>query len=305
MDRSAKEDLNIDQTPEYQVNFAALAAAESENDFLRESFELLKEAAQLVALAASALDVHHQNGFARNEAVLVGHLVRMVKLMRSVIRGVVDDHGGDQQSQLVRQFLDSASIVKYLLDDHRDQSRYEAYILDSLISEREFLKNIRQQVAERGGVKLNIEERIERSIQHTFDTAGIQEDGIPGRKHINWPNAETRLKLLGPTAYSAYRTGSGSIHGSWHDLERNHLDFVDGRFQPVFEATPERPQPLFAMALAGVSVAQEYIEKSVPAARSVFGDRFDRYLTKLGRADNLHEEFLAQRFANHANEDPE
>jgi hypothetical protein len=59
--------------------------------------------------------------------------------------------------QLVRQFLDSPSTIIYLLDDEGDGRRYQSYLLDSLIAEREFLLAVRRQVAERGGQRLPIE----------------------------------------------------------------------------------------------------------------------------------------------------
>ncbi|MGW4633953.1 DUF5677 domain-containing protein [Nocardia sp. NPDC004415] len=298
-------ELDLSNVVDYQVDFTALESASSETIFMRESFELLKEAAQLLTLAAATLDADQPEGFDRDEAILVGHLVRMVKLMRSVIRGVADDHGGDQTMQLTRQFLDSASILKYLLADATDLTRRESYVLDSLIAEKEFLKNVRQQIDERGGDKLNIEERIERSIHLTFDTAGVREDAIPSRKQIRWPNAENRIRLLGPTAYSAYRAGSGSIHGSWHDLERNHLEVIDGKFQLDFNPAPDRPQPLFTMALIAAMIAQEYLDKCIPTAGEAFSDRLESYVTKLGRANDLHEEYLTQRFADEPGSDPE
>ncbi len=248
----------------------------------------------LVIAVSGTLDEAHIEGFTRNEGILIGHLVRMSKLMRAVIAGIADDHGGDQQVQLVRQFLDSASIILYLLEDPSDSSRYDAYIFDSLIGEKEFLKTIRSQVAARGGRKLNIEERIERSIQQAFTSAGISEDDIPARKQIGWPNAESRLTLLGPTAYSAYRTGSGMIHGSWYDLERHHLELIDGKFYPYAEPMPERPQPLFAMAMASIVVAREYIEKCIPLAVDIYEPRFSDFLERVNRAEDLHEAYLVR-----------
>jgi hypothetical protein len=242
------------------------------------------------------MDQEHADGFTRNEAILIGHLVRMGKLMRAIIAGVADQHGGDQQAQLVRQFLDSASAMKYLLEDLSDTSRFDAYIFDSLIAEKEFLKDIREQVIARGSEKWNIEERIERSIQQTFDTAGVTEADVPARKDNKWPSAQERLALFGPTAYSAYRTGSGAIHGSWHDLERHHLELVNGKFHPYTDPVPERPQPHFAMGLVGIEIAQEYIDKCVPDAKYLFVPRFEDFFERLSRANDLHEEFLRRRF---------
>jgi hypothetical protein len=108
-----------------------------------------------------------------------------------------------------------------------------------------------------------------------------------------------------PIRYAEYASGpsndnlfsaSGAIHGSWHDLEQNHLESVNGRFYPNTDAAPERPQPLFAMALTGMVIAQEYIDKCLADAKDLFNPRFDDLLDRLGQANALHEDFLTRRF---------
>ena len=126
---SMDRDLQISQLlpDEYEVDVASLDQAASERPFLRASFELLKEAAVLTALPAELSIRDLPQGVDRNNAILCGHLVRMTKLMRTIIRAVVDDHGGDQLLSVARQFLDSASTVVYLLGDDGSTSRFDAY----------------------------------------------------------------------------------------------------------------------------------------------------------------------------------
>jgi hypothetical protein len=278
----------------YELELEALGDASSEEPFLMASFELLKEAAGLIALALGvSTDPSPSSG--RNHAVLIGHLVRMVKLMRTEIRSIVDDHGGDQQMQIVRQFLDSASALAYFFDDISDTSRVDAYVNDSLIGEREFLADVLQQITDRGGKPLPIEIRIQDSIARTFETAAVAPEDLPSRRTNNWPSAQERLKLLGPTAYSAYRMGSGSIHGSWHDLERSHLNVVDGVWEPDFKSAPTRPQPLFAMALVGATMAKDFVSASLAIPFEDFDKRTAEFLQRLRRADEVHEQYLMRR----------
>jgi Family of unknown function (DUF5677) len=295
--------LEDDDWPEeYAVDFEELRSATSEMPFLKVSFELLKEAAGLTIMA-TGISPEPSPTRARNQAIYIGHLVRMVKMMRTTIRSIVDDHGGDQQMQLARQFLDSASALAYFLEDVGDTSRLDAYVNDSLIAEREFLADVHRQITERGGQKLPIEDRIEQSIRTTFQLAGVEPEDLPSRSKNNWPSAQERLKLLGPTAYSAYRMGSGSIHGSWHDLERNHLELVNGAFQPYHEAAPTRPQPLFAMSLLAASIVRDFIRKLLPAAQPLFEPRIVGFLERLRQADELHEAFVTNRAGQ--GQDPE
>ena len=290
--------LEDDDWPsDYEVDIAGLDGAVSEEPFLQASFELLKESAGFVILAASLMSSESESTHDRNGAILCGHLVRMVKLMRTMIRSIVDDHGGDQQMQLVRQFLDSASALLYLLEDVDDAARYEAYLFDSLIAEREFLADVRRQISKRGGRKLPIEERIERSIADTLAAAGVSEEDIPARRKNRWPSAQARLELMGPVAYTAYRTGSSSIHGAWHDLVRNHLveEVGTGQYAPNFDSATPRPQPLFAMSLVAAETVRRYIGVRFSRGRQEFIPRIERYIAKLRDADERHENYLTER----------
>ncbi|WP_396655563.1 hypothetical protein [Microbacterium sp.] len=123
------------------------------------------------------------DGLPRNHAIVIGHYARMIKLMETLIRQIADGHGGDQQIAVSREFIDSVSTVMYLLGDPGDGSRYTSYVMDSLIAEREFLKEVREQVAQRNDVMLPIEERINRSIAETLKTAGMREEDIPSRRN--------------------------------------------------------------------------------------------------------------------------
>jgi hypothetical protein len=133
--------------------------------------------------------------------------------------------GQDQQLALSRQLLGSTATLAYLLkNDEEHGDRFDSYVCDSLIAEREFLKDVRDEVAKRDGTCLPIEDRIENSIRDALLAAGLDESDIPSRRSNGWPSAETRMKLLGPVAYSWYRTSSGAVYGSFPDFYLRYLD---------------------------------------------------------------------------------
>lgn len=169
---------NAEWPSEYDVPWDELESAKSEEAFVRASFELLKEVASIFALAASvSVDGRALGG--RNEGIIRGHVVRMVKLMRTTLRSIVNDDGGDQGMQLARQFFDSASTLGYLLENGLDPTRCDAYVNDSLIAEREFLADVHREIAQRGGVALPIEDRIQRSIARAFEAAAWTQINFP------------------------------------------------------------------------------------------------------------------------------
>lgn len=280
----------------HTVNFEELKQTSDEDPFVRESFEMLKEASVLLIAIAGIRTEGQTDGLPRNHAIVIGHYARMAKLMTSLIRQIADGHGGDQQIAVSREFMDSVSTVMYLLADPGDGSRYTSYVMDSLIAEREFLKDVREQVAQRGNVMLPIEERINRSIAETLAAAGVREADIPSRRNNGWPNAQVRLELLGPTAYAAYRTGSGAVHGSFADIYKNHLDEVPGGFE--IETRPQRfrPQPLLSMALLALVTLGDYSRAflGMPLPK-VFQDRGRALMSLLRDVDEEHERYLTER----------
>lgn len=278
----------------HEVPFDELEAASEEEPFVRESFELLKEAVVLLTTVAGLRTEVHGDGLARDHAIVVGHYARMVKLMRCLVRQVADGHGGDQQISINREFLDSVSTVLYLLDDPGDGTRFTSYVMDSLIAEREFLKDVRDQVTKRGHVMIPIEERINRSITETLTAAGVSEQDIPARRKNGWPSAQTRIELLGPTAYAAYRTGSGAVHGSFNDIYKNHLSEAPSGFEIDLRPQPFRPQPLLSMAILSLLTLGDYCVKFLgQPLLVVLEDRARALMDRLWRVDQLHESYLS------------
>lgn len=280
----------------HEVPFEELEDAAKEEPFVREGFELLKEAAVLLTTVAGLRTARHSDGLDRDHAIVVGHYARMVKLMKSLIRQLADGHGGDQQIAINREFMDSVSTVQYLMSDPGDGTRFTSYVMDSLIAEREFLKDVREQVTQRGDRMIPIEERINRSIAETLAAAGVREEDIPARRNNGWPSAQTRMELLGPTAYAAYRTGSGAVHGSFTDIYKNHLTEASEGFEIELRPQPFRPQPLLTMAMLALLTLNDYsimfLGLPLPATME---DRGRALMELLWRVDKLHERFLNDR----------
>lgn len=280
----------------HKVNFDELERATDEEPFVREGFELLKEASVLLLAVAGIRTAAQRGGLPRDHAIVIGHYARMTKLMKTLIRQIADGHGGDQQIAVSREFMDSVSTVMYLLDDPGDGSRYTSYVMDSLIAEREFLKDVREQAALRGDVLLPIEQRINRSIAETLAAAGVREEDIPSRRNNGWPNTQVRIDLLGPTAYAAYRTGSGAVHGSFADIYKNHLEETTGGFEIEVRPQGFRPQPLLSMALLSMITLVDYsrIFLGMPLPK-VFEERGRALQSLLRQVDEQHERYLTER----------
>jgi len=187
------------------------------------------------------------SGLSRDDAIVAGHLVRIVKIGRRMLRDLADDDG-DQQFPLTRQYLDSYSSLVYLLDPvPADDNRFDQYLKDSLVAELDLLRSAEPST--------ETERRLIAELDRALSTAGIAADEVPGRRKIGWPSAEVRMRAVGPGAYLAYRSGSNAVHGTWIDLLRAHLAVgEDGSFSSRLEPERFRPEVLRRFVRLGVPV---------------------------------------------------
>lgn len=192
--------------------------------------------------------------------------------------------------------MDSFATLHYLLNDAGDGTRFDSYVFDGLIAERELLKTVREKVAERDGELLFIEHRITRSIEDTLRAAGVTETDIPSRKTNGWPSVESRLTDFAVELYVTYRTSSGAVHGTFTDLEKHYLiEKENGRFDLIQSPYPFRPQSLTSLARLMLIVVAEYARRHQPTFVAQFGDQHGATHEHLVRLDELHETFLESR----------
>jgi hypothetical protein len=290
-------DLESRWPEEYLPDWEALQSAESENVFGEAAFGLFKEAGILTTLAASLIPSEPMN---RDDAIVCGLLVKACKLGKAIVAMSVH-LGSDRQLALFRELLETLANLRYLLDDADDGSRFVAYVQNSLVAEREFLKVVERNVAARG-TELPIEASMTRSIENTAASAGIDDaSSVPGKKQIGWPSGETLVNNLGGDFYLAYRTGSSVLHSQWADLIRNHLVRAeDGHFEPRFDEPAPRPQPLYAGATLLVITMDQYLAKMRPDAVGLFRLHLGGLEERLQQLVQMHGAWLDARTTGRA-----
>lgn len=272
----------------YIPDWYNLENAKKEGVFGEASFELLKEAGVYSILVSGLIPKKpHQ----RNNAILCALALKASKLTKAII-AMTSHLGGDRQLALIRELIEALSILNYLLDDEEDGARFDKFINDSLVSEREFLKAIRSNISMRSST-LPVEESMMRSIDSTARAAGIEDlTQIPSRKEIGWPNAELLIAQISSELYLSYRAGSSVIHTQWHDLLSNHLiQLSNGTFEPDFDDPPVRPQPLYGAGLILILVLREYLTKTYPEALEQFEEKLNDLHERFIRVVQLHDTF--------------
>ena len=138
-------------------------------------YELYKEAASLVCVS-SAVNIgftEEDVKFSRNQAICVGLLVRISKLMASVVRLSVGVEHGETVQALTRCILESAVNLRYLLLKH-DNKIYDKFVKTSLAAERELHDIILENIEKRGGEQIVIEQDMLSSIADTCEQSGVK-----------------------------------------------------------------------------------------------------------------------------------
>jgi hypothetical protein len=239
------------------------------------AFELLKAATIYAHVAASILPTSR---FGRDDAILTGLILKLSKLGKALV-GMSATLGSDRQLALDREVLEASATLTYLLGD-TDGSRFDQYVQDSLVAEREQLRLITKNVKDRGAT-WPIEESMTRSIERTAEVAGIADvTALPSRRAIGWPSTEFLIGLINPNGYPTYRNGSTVLHSRWHDLVRHHIQpDADGTFSLRFEDDHPRAEPLYAVGLMIVESLRSYLQRVRPEAVP----RFSEGLVQLAR----------------------
>lgn len=287
------EDMNDNQLPvAYQPNFEELKEATSEAPYMEIAFYLLREATHWLTILAA---LKPPSPLKRNDAILRGLVVRVCKLLRLTLREL---HSKEtfQQLSVNRDAIESLATLVYLVGDDGSGARFDQYVMNSLIAERQLLQDIQKNVKARNSEAWPIEERMKRSIAATAIAAGIDDvSNLPGRAKVGYPSAEERIKLLGPNVYLGYRMGSVETHGDWNDLYRNHLTFEDGEFSPNLSSYEIRPQVPIGLVRLTMMVMLENLDYLIldKGVAQYFRPLLKDLVRRASEVDDLHEHFLA------------
>jgi len=264
------------------------------------AFELYKETLSIVNLAAHLLSEEDANkgGWPRNQAICAGLLIRISKFMLVVVELAADGNRAEVVHAINRSILESAVNLEFLVCT-RDQKFFEQFVKFSLAPERELYDLIQENIAARHGQVLPIERRMIDSINDVCKISGVRIEDVD-RKTGDWGGGmRERLKAIKKEKIYAVvqRIPSHAVHGTWVDLYKNHLEYIDG--SDVYA-----PQPNFAMvdarllgpaALFVLSALRPYLERFFAQMENFVAikQRFDDLEERIVRAEQTHERLFA------------
>ena len=190
-------------------------------------------------------------------------MVRISKLMFSVVKLTADIEHGETVEILNRCIIESVINLRYLLLKD-DDNVYDRFVKNSLVAERELRDMIQGNVKARGGETLAIEASMLRSIEDACQQSGVMLADI-NQKAGSWGGSfRDRLTALGYD-WGAYTTleriPSHAIHGDWVDLVKNHLLPKDEGFEPNSDRLTTDGKLLSPIGMFAIEAAREYLDK--------------------------------------------
>jgi hypothetical protein len=293
--------LSLTSTPpsitQVSVDPITVRAFNHEEDYTGLSVELLIETGSYVCIAASILPppTIHWN---RHEAVLVGHLVRLYKLLSALLDQTCQ-HRRETSFVFARLAFECIVNTLFLIKNDREEVT-DSYIEYSMRHEKRLRDQIRHNISKRGGEILQIEERMLRSIEASAKNSGVDLDQINPPKNWGGKNIFEKATEVGlEEAYlGAFAGPSHSVHGNWQDLLEYHLDVEGDEFGPDLTWHRPRPQLLTTLSLLTIRTLETFFSSIVGKAGDAIAEKLPDLKSRIIEFVNLHEEFLSKDSRN-------
>lgn len=276
------------------VEPAAIKGYTRESQFVGLAFNLLREAASYVCVAACTLG--SEPTWNREQAALGGNMVRLYKLLSAFLDQTMQDRR-ETSDILSRLAYETIVNVRYMVA-HFSPALIDSYIRHSLRHERRLWDTIQTNLAARDREVLPIEQRMLNSLDRTAEDAGITLDSVDLKDKTPWGGKNLRQKAQDvglDDAYLAVFSGmSHSVHGAWQDIYQFHLNTNgDGTFTPNLEWRRPRPQAQFFLALIALDAVHDFFRFiGGDAALDQVRDALEDLRTRVHIADEAHESYL-------------
>jgi len=275
--------------------------ADSGNTFSRVVFNQYRETTIVIGVSAHLYESFNpkEGVLPRNQAIGAGLVIRIMKFMKSVMALLIDkvSEHGEVIMALNRCITESATNLRFFCEKATDED-FEEFIKSSLKPEKEQYAFIQENINRRGSI-LPIETRMLKSIISVFKTSGVVETDIDKLKIPRRKDYKTILTALGMESIYPMLQGiqSHSIHGSWIDLIKHHLEEIDSGFRPTPDPVIPDSRLLCPINIFVLMAVDSYIRKYFPendAGISFLLSRVVDLIERLTKIDSLHEQKLSK-----------
>lgn len=233
----------------------------SDNNFMHYSVELMKELGQYYVIIASIVNNNSQfGGWNRDQAVLVGLLVRLSKLIVSYIENICKKQL-EIANIIQRCILETAINLEYLIQNF-DNNIIDEFVKYSLKTEKALLNTINDNINKRGAQE-NIEVRMLESIERAFNISKVNAVDIdPNDRKVWGKSIFNRFKELGYVELYNHFYGLQShfVHGNWQEVLSYHLTYENDEFFPKTEWNIPRPQMITPLCFLLCNTLFKYLD---------------------------------------------
>jgi len=237
---------------------------DNEHKFMDAYVELLKQTIELVYRIIEAAYFDEDEiplKISKEEAVLGGNLVRLVKLNTSFLQNICESKM--EICYIINRCIAETFInTKYILVEGEDRVKRN-YIKHSLITEKELWETILTNIKGRNGNVLPIEERMQSSIKRCFDESDFDFDEV--QKSSKWKSIKSRAEQVSNEMFYSvyYGLSSHSVHGNWQDILVNNLEKEDDGFKLNLSWNRPRPQIMDGPIVLNIEIVKAFCENGV------------------------------------------
>lgn len=233
------------------------------NEYMGFSTELMNYCLYLlkagVVLAPNESSSHR--GFTKHKAIIVGHMVRIMKLYEGFLSHIAERRG-ELATLFIRPIFETSIRMRYIINSKSKSKSIRSFILASYRPEKEILDDLNKLKKKRDLTK--IEKRMVRKISKRLRNDRITKKELIANRRWSIDGKDFRSLLraleLERMYHYTFSNSSHYIHGDWHEIYYHHLT-KSGRFyspQPYYSD----PDPRFSVPITGfcLSTLSLYIE---------------------------------------------
>lgn len=234
------------------------------------------------------------SGFEREEAVLVGLMVRVVKLYEAFYQNIAK-----RQLEicgiLLRTLSETEFKLRYLILKAREGSGVGNFFLASYKSEKQMLTYFSQLQEQRELEPIEI--RMLHSIEKELSEEKILKEELLANKSWNLDGKSVRdiLKSLDADHLYPFAYGGPSrwVHGGWGELHRYHLHKEEnGRYSPRLDFGDPDPRFSGPATIKSLELAKDFLGWSHAGEEEAVTFVIDLVLQHVIALENSHEATL-------------
>jgi hypothetical protein len=255
---------------------------ENENSFMDGYVELLKQTIELLYLIVGKRYCD-ENGepkrITKDEAVVGGNITRLIKLNTSFLQNICERKL--EICYILNRCIAETTINLQFMLLESEENVLRNYIKYSLITEKELWNTIKENIKKRNGDTLDIEIRMQKSIENSFDKSDFELEEV--NRSSKWKSIAKRANLVaGEMFYNVfYGLSSHSVHGNWQDILLNNLEKDGDGFKINLKWNETRPQIMDTVIFFNLVLVKTFIEKKYP-------NKNEKYLEKISELFSYH-----------------